>query len=110
MWGFDLPMLELAVKMEVATSEFARVHIHNTYVCMRVGLEVKVLGLGVVRSDYSGLGFREVELGVVSWEWRSQALLWSSQYGVYGDLIIIYTKPYCIYLRGTNPKPLLFNP
>ena len=69
-------MLELAVKMGVATSEFARVHIHNTYVCMRVGLGVKVFGLGVVRSDYSGLGFREVEL--VSWEWRSQAMLWSS--------------------------------
>ena len=31
---------------------------------------------------YLGLGFREIE------------------YGVYGDLIIIYPKPYSIYLRG----------
>ena len=35
------------------------------------------------------------------------------EYGVYGDLIIIYLKPYSIYLRGTLPlstpkaKPLV---
>ena len=32
----------------------------------------------------------------------------SKEYGVYGDLIIIYPKPYSTYLRGTitlNPKP-----
>ena len=32
------------------------------------------------------------------------------EYGVYGDLVIMYPKPYSIYLRGTitlNPKPNL---
>ena len=28
------------------------------------------------------------------------------EYGVYGDLLVIYPKPYSIYLRGTlDPKP-----
>ena len=30
------------------------------------------------------------------------------EYGVYGDLIIIYPKPYSIYLRGTIG--MLFSP
>ena len=38
------------------------------------------------------------ELGPVRW----------IEYGVYGDLIIIYTKPYSIYLRGTI-GPIMHN-
>ena len=29
------------------------------------------------------------------------------EYGVYGDLIIKYPKPYSIYLRGTVSQPAL---
>ena len=28
-------------------------------------------------------------------------LLWVCGFGVFGDLIIIYPKPYSVYLRGT---------
>ena len=33
------------------------------------------------------------------------------EYGVYGDLLVLYPKPYSIYLRGTiNPQPFTHPP
>ena len=39
-------------------------------------------------------------------EWRAIVPLKWIEYGVYGDLFIIYTKPYSIYFNGAmTPKP-----
>ena len=66
--------------------------------CSPLKVDILTLGLywdtGKENGNYY-FGFREQGLGVV-------VPLKYIEYGVYGDLIRIYSKPYSIYLRGTR--------
>ena len=48
-----------------------------------------------------------IATAAVLWAWLPAFIspLKYIEYGVYGDLVIIYTKPYSIYLRGTKGPP-----